>query len=159
MVDGAALGECRGNSAIVGEDSGVCLAITDFVCWNKNCIESHLVCDYKADCGDQSDEADCSLEDDIVLLSFPVVHRFDSISSDSLKNATIHSQKYSPVLKGQLAMAGIGNLLSLSVARNATSACEKPWQIMDSLAINEWTVPILYDSDCVFPHTQNAMTS
>ncbi|KAJ7322263.1 hypothetical protein JRQ81_018550, partial [Phrynocephalus forsythii] len=44
----------------VGEDPGVCPADTDFVCWNKKCIESHLVCDYKPDCKDWSDEADCS---------------------------------------------------------------------------------------------------
>ncbi|XP_054848150.1 MAM and LDL-receptor class A domain-containing protein 1 isoform X2 [Eublepharis macularius] len=48
------------NCSTIGEDSGVCPAITDFVCWNKNCIESHHVCDYKADCVDRSDEADCS---------------------------------------------------------------------------------------------------
>ncbi|XP_060136787.1 MAM and LDL-receptor class A domain-containing protein 1 isoform X5 [Zootoca vivipara] len=48
------------NCSTVGEDSGVCPTVTDFVCWNKKCIESHLVCDYKADCKDLSDEADCS---------------------------------------------------------------------------------------------------
>ncbi|XP_077160334.1 MAM and LDL-receptor class A domain-containing protein 1 [Paroedura picta] len=48
------------NCSTIGEDSGVCPTVSDFVCWNKNCIESHLVCDYKSDCGDQSDEADCS---------------------------------------------------------------------------------------------------
>uniref|UniRef100_A0A670JGF2 MAM and LDL receptor class A domain containing 1 n=1 Tax=Podarcis muralis TaxID=64176 RepID=A0A670JGF2_PODMU len=48
------------NCSTVGEDSGVCPTVTDFICWNKKCIESHLVCDYKADCKDLSDEADCS---------------------------------------------------------------------------------------------------
>ncbi|XP_053122508.1 MAM and LDL-receptor class A domain-containing protein 1 isoform X3 [Hemicordylus capensis] len=48
------------NCSTIGEDSGVCPTVTDFVCWNKKCIEFHLVCDYKADCGDWSDEADCS---------------------------------------------------------------------------------------------------
>ncbi|XP_044280965.1 MAM and LDL-receptor class A domain-containing protein 1 [Varanus komodoensis] len=48
------------NCSTVGEDSGVCPAVTDFVCWNKKCIESNFVCDYKADCEDWSDEVDCS---------------------------------------------------------------------------------------------------
>uniref|UniRef100_A0A7M4FXD0 MAM and LDL receptor class A domain containing 1 n=1 Tax=Crocodylus porosus TaxID=8502 RepID=A0A7M4FXD0_CROPO len=48
------------NCTTIGESPRECPAITDFVCWNKNCIESHLVCDYKPDCEDQSDEADCS---------------------------------------------------------------------------------------------------
>lgn len=37
-----------------------CPAPTDFVCRSGHCIESHLVCDGKADCADESDEADCS---------------------------------------------------------------------------------------------------
>ncbi|XP_062977317.1 MAM and LDL-receptor class A domain-containing protein 1 [Elgaria multicarinata webbii] len=48
------------NCSTIGEESGVCPADSDFVCWNKKCIEFHLVCDYKADCKDWSDEADCS---------------------------------------------------------------------------------------------------
>ncbi|XP_039982288.1 MAM and LDL-receptor class A domain-containing protein 1 [Xiphias gladius] len=36
-----------------------CPAVTDFVCHDGNCIESHLVCDNKADCVDESDEIDC----------------------------------------------------------------------------------------------------
>ncbi|XP_014185803.1 MAM and LDL-receptor class A domain-containing protein 1 [Haplochromis burtoni] len=36
-----------------------CPAPTDFVCRSGHCIESHLVCDSKADCADESDEADC----------------------------------------------------------------------------------------------------
>ncbi|XP_022622767.1 MAM and LDL-receptor class A domain-containing protein 1 [Seriola dumerili] len=36
-----------------------CPAVTDFVCHNGDCIESHLVCDNKADCADESDEIDC----------------------------------------------------------------------------------------------------
>uniref|UniRef100_A0A8C9QUX0 MAM and LDL receptor class A domain containing 1 n=1 Tax=Scleropages formosus TaxID=113540 RepID=A0A8C9QUX0_SCLFO len=38
---------------------GSCPSITDFVCQNGDCIESHLVCDNKADCMDESDELDC----------------------------------------------------------------------------------------------------
>ncbi|XP_029005062.1 MAM and LDL-receptor class A domain-containing protein 1 isoform X2 [Betta splendens] len=36
-----------------------CPAVTDFVCRSGGCIESHLVCDNKADCPDESDEIDC----------------------------------------------------------------------------------------------------
>ncbi|XP_056155204.1 MAM and LDL-receptor class A domain-containing protein 1 [Lampris incognitus] len=36
-----------------------CPAVTDFVCRSSHCIESHLVCDSKADCADESDESDC----------------------------------------------------------------------------------------------------
>ncbi|XP_067342984.1 MAM and LDL-receptor class A domain-containing protein 1 isoform X2 [Channa argus] len=36
-----------------------CPAVTDFVCHSGGCIESHLVCDNKADCADESDEIDC----------------------------------------------------------------------------------------------------
>ncbi|KAM3593244.1 uncharacterized protein V6R79_008413 [Siganus canaliculatus] len=36
-----------------------CPAATDFVCHSGQCIESHLVCDSKADCTDGSDEIDC----------------------------------------------------------------------------------------------------
>lgn len=36
-----------------------CPAVTDFVCRSGHCIESHLVCDSKADCADESDEMDC----------------------------------------------------------------------------------------------------
>ncbi|KAL4635263.1 MAM and LDL-receptor class A domain-containing protein 1 [Arapaima gigas] len=38
---------------------GSCPSINDFVCQNGDCIESHLVCDNKADCVDESDELDC----------------------------------------------------------------------------------------------------
>ncbi|KAM8967148.1 MAM and LDL-receptor class A domain-containing protein 1 [Pelodytes ibericus] len=48
------------NCSTVGEVPGKCPTDTDFVCRNKKCIESHLVCDYKGDCEDLSDEADCS---------------------------------------------------------------------------------------------------
>ncbi|XP_075444758.1 MAM and LDL-receptor class A domain-containing protein 1 [Ascaphus truei] len=48
------------NCSTVGEMPGKCLANTDFICQNKKCIESHLVCDYKPDCDDLSDETDCS---------------------------------------------------------------------------------------------------
>ncbi|XP_075409528.1 MAM and LDL-receptor class A domain-containing protein 1 [Tenrec ecaudatus] len=43
----------------VGETSEVCPEATDFLCDNKKCLASHLVCDYKADCSDRSDEAHC----------------------------------------------------------------------------------------------------
>ncbi|XP_068438273.1 MAM and LDL-receptor class A domain-containing protein 1 [Clinocottus analis] len=36
-----------------------CPAVTDFVCRSGHCMESHLVCDNKADCADGSDEMDC----------------------------------------------------------------------------------------------------
>ncbi|XP_027129851.1 MAM and LDL-receptor class A domain-containing protein 1 isoform X2 [Larimichthys crocea] len=36
-----------------------CPEVTDFVCRSGHCIESHLVCDNKADCADESDEIDC----------------------------------------------------------------------------------------------------
>ncbi|XP_044196224.1 MAM and LDL-receptor class A domain-containing protein 1 isoform X2 [Thunnus albacares] len=36
-----------------------CPSVTDFVCRSGHCIESHLVCDNKADCADESDEIDC----------------------------------------------------------------------------------------------------
>lgn len=40
-------------------DPGSCPSDTDFICHSGQCIESHLVCDSKADCGDGSDELDC----------------------------------------------------------------------------------------------------
>ncbi|XP_062900283.1 MAM and LDL-receptor class A domain-containing protein 1 isoform X2 [Mobula hypostoma] len=39
---------------------GICPDITDYVCQNGECIESDLVCDYKLDCEDGSDESNCS---------------------------------------------------------------------------------------------------
>ncbi|XP_075684387.1 MAM and LDL-receptor class A domain-containing protein 1 [Rhinoderma darwinii] len=48
------------NCSPFGEKPGKCPEDTDFVCKNQKCIESHLVCDYKSDCEDSSDEADCS---------------------------------------------------------------------------------------------------
>ncbi|XP_041421793.1 MAM and LDL-receptor class A domain-containing protein 1 isoform X2 [Xenopus laevis] len=49
------------NCSILGEVPGKCLTDTDFICRNKKCIESHLVCDYKPDCEDLSDEMSCSV--------------------------------------------------------------------------------------------------
>ncbi|KAF4800644.1 MAM and LDL receptor class A domain containing 1 [Turdus rufiventris] len=48
------------NCTTIGENPRECPALTDFVCGNKNCIESQFICDYKPDCEDLSDEADCS---------------------------------------------------------------------------------------------------
>lgn len=44
---------------IVGETAEICSEATDFLCQDKTCIASHLVCDYKPDCSDRSDEAHC----------------------------------------------------------------------------------------------------
>ncbi|NP_001297043.1 MAM and LDL-receptor class A domain-containing protein 1 precursor [Xenopus tropicalis] len=58
---GAALDDIEfRNCSILGEEPGKCLTDTDFRCRNKKCIESHLVCDYKPDCEDLSDETNCS---------------------------------------------------------------------------------------------------
>ncbi|XP_074214590.1 MAM and LDL-receptor class A domain-containing protein 1 isoform X2 [Camelus bactrianus] len=48
------------NCMTVGETSEICPEATDFLCHDKKCIASHLVCDYKPDCSDRSDEAHCS---------------------------------------------------------------------------------------------------
>ncbi|XP_024910376.1 MAM and LDL-receptor class A domain-containing protein 1 isoform X3 [Cynoglossus semilaevis] len=37
-----------------------CPSATDFLCQCGDCIQSHLVCDNKADCRDESDETDCN---------------------------------------------------------------------------------------------------
>ncbi|XP_060149491.1 MAM and LDL-receptor class A domain-containing protein 1 [Globicephala melas] len=47
------------NCTTVGETSEICPEATDFLCHNKKCIASHLVCDYQPDCSDRSDEAHC----------------------------------------------------------------------------------------------------
>ncbi|XP_071591185.1 MAM and LDL-receptor class A domain-containing protein 1 isoform X2 [Heliangelus exortis] len=58
---GAAIDDIQfNNCTTVGENPRECPALTDFVCRNKNCIETWFVCDYKPDCDDLSDEADCS---------------------------------------------------------------------------------------------------
>nr|XP_008000626.2 MAM and LDL-receptor class A domain-containing protein 1 [Chlorocebus sabaeus] len=48
------------NCTTVGEISEICPETTDFLCRDKKCIASHLVCDYKPDCSDRSDEAHCA---------------------------------------------------------------------------------------------------
>ncbi|XP_015708985.1 MAM and LDL-receptor class A domain-containing protein 1 isoform X1 [Coturnix japonica] len=58
---GAALDDIEfNNCSTAGENPRECPAFTDFVCLNEDCIESQLVCDYKPDCEDLSDETDCS---------------------------------------------------------------------------------------------------
>uniref|UniRef100_A0A8C6QSZ3 MAM and LDL receptor class A domain containing 1 n=2 Tax=Nannospalax galili TaxID=1026970 RepID=A0A8C6QSZ3_NANGA len=47
------------NCTTAGEISEICSESTDFLCQDKKCIASHLVCDYKPDCSDRSDEAHC----------------------------------------------------------------------------------------------------
>ncbi|KAM7159543.1 MAM and LDL-receptor class A domain-containing protein 1 isoform 2-T2 [Molossus nigricans] len=47
------------NCMTAGEISEICPEATDFLCHNKKCVASHLVCDYKPDCSDGSDEAHC----------------------------------------------------------------------------------------------------
>ncbi|XP_031706231.1 MAM and LDL-receptor class A domain-containing protein 1 isoform X1 [Anarrhichthys ocellatus] len=42
-----------------------CPAVTDFVCHSGHCMESHLLCDNKADCADESDEMDCEHIDNL----------------------------------------------------------------------------------------------
>ncbi|XP_012787433.2 MAM and LDL-receptor class A domain-containing protein 1 [Sorex araneus] len=43
----------------VGETAEICPETTDFLCQDRKCIASHLVCDFKSDCSDGSDEAHC----------------------------------------------------------------------------------------------------
>lgn len=36
-----------------------CPVVTDYMCQDGRCIESHLRCDHKADCANGSDETGC----------------------------------------------------------------------------------------------------
>ncbi|XP_055449902.1 MAM and LDL-receptor class A domain-containing protein 1 isoform X1 [Psammomys obesus] len=47
------------NCTTVGETTEICAEVTDFLCQDKKCIAAHLVCDYKPDCSDKSDEVHC----------------------------------------------------------------------------------------------------
>ncbi|KAJ8279818.1 hypothetical protein COCON_G00068840 [Conger conger] len=67
-----------------------CPAATDFVCQNRDCIESHLVCDNKADCTDESDEIDCSH-----ILDLPGACNFDMAESQSWEEACQLAQDHS----------------------------------------------------------------
>ncbi|GCC20962.1 hypothetical protein chiPu_0000134 [Chiloscyllium punctatum] len=58
---------------------GFCVAATDYSCQNAKCVESELVCDYKPDCEDGSDEFDCSQ-----FVNIPGSCSFDSTTSRSL---------------------------------------------------------------------------
>uniref|UniRef100_A0A8C3QSZ7 MAM and LDL receptor class A domain containing 1 n=1 Tax=Cyanoderma ruficeps TaxID=181631 RepID=A0A8C3QSZ7_9PASS len=61
LIGGTAIDDIEfHNCTTVGENPRECPALTDFVCGNKDCIESQFICDYKPDCEDLSDEADCS---------------------------------------------------------------------------------------------------
>ncbi|CAN9506358.1 unnamed protein product [Ophioblennius macclurei] len=60
MSGGAALDDLEfTNCASSALEMLRCPAVTDFMCSCGHCIESHLVCDNKADCADGSDEIDC----------------------------------------------------------------------------------------------------
>ncbi|KAK1172073.1 MAM and LDL-receptor class A domain-containing protein 1 [Acipenser oxyrinchus oxyrinchus] len=61
-----------------GELPGSCPAVTDYVCRNGKCIESHLICDSKPDCEDESDETDCS-----GILSIPGACNFNMAETES----------------------------------------------------------------------------
>ncbi|KAJ8419179.1 hypothetical protein AAFF_G00006780 [Aldrovandia affinis] len=73
-LDDLEFSSCAPSSALPAS----CPAVTDFVCQNGDCIESHLVCDNKADCADESDEMDC---DDVMGL--PGTCNFNMPESES----------------------------------------------------------------------------
>ncbi|MBN3307352.1 MALR1 protein, partial [Amia calva] len=70
------------NCAPDGKLPGSCPVVTDFVCRNHKCIESHLVCDYKPDCEDESDEQDCN-----AILGFPGACNFNMANTISWEKA------------------------------------------------------------------------
>lgn len=61
----------------------ICPEATDFLCHNKKCIASHLVCDYKPDCSDGSDEAHCGGVC-LPVLMLPVQHRVSLYQQSNL---------------------------------------------------------------------------
>ncbi|XP_062297401.1 MAM and LDL-receptor class A domain-containing protein 1 [Scomber scombrus] len=65
-----------------------CPAVTDFVCRSGHCIESHLVCDSKADCADESDEIDCNH-----ILSLPGACNFN-MADDQWEKSCGLSQEF-----------------------------------------------------------------
>ncbi|XP_036374066.1 MAM and LDL-receptor class A domain-containing protein 1 [Megalops cyprinoides] len=79
---GAALDDLQfSNCAPSSELPASCPAPTDFVCQNGDCIESHLLCDSKADCADESDEIDCSH-----ILGIPGACNFNMPEYESWEN-------------------------------------------------------------------------
>ncbi|XP_035268745.1 MAM and LDL-receptor class A domain-containing protein 1 isoform X1 [Anguilla anguilla] len=79
------------NCAPSSELPASCPAATDFVCRNGDCIESHLMCDSKADCADESDETDCSH-----ILDLPGACSFSTPESweDTCQLAQDHSDDF-----------------------------------------------------------------
>uniref|UniRef100_W5MXZ4 MAM and LDL receptor class A domain containing 1 n=1 Tax=Lepisosteus oculatus TaxID=7918 RepID=W5MXZ4_LEPOC len=66
------------NCAPNAELPGSCPEVTDFMCQNGKCVESHVVCDYKPDCEDESDELDCGH-----ILGSPGACNFNMPSTES----------------------------------------------------------------------------
>ncbi|XP_078056417.1 MAM and LDL-receptor class A domain-containing protein 1 [Mustelus asterias] len=86
---GAAIDDIQFKTCAPDESlSGYCPAATDFVCQNAKCVESELVCDYKSDCADGSDEFDCSQ-----FVNIPGACNFDGpIESSWFTNCNLMQQ-------------------------------------------------------------------